>query len=811
MITADASAETFADVPALSDDQEPAPADIPPLESTIANDQIPAGNNPAQADIGNEDTRIDDSPQRPETPLSSLDDTQMRSAEIEQLIGPHEDPTVDDPVHALPPEQIHHDPPSAATAVATAPPKRRRSLVPALMALILLGIAGALVAIHFYVPVQEQVTGRLTFDNFNFIPGTQDAIQFESAQRRLLAAPDTRRRAVDALTRTSPSVQAGFLASEDPFDRVISTVSLTSLGHTPVQTALDISRTGADKDGDRARMLALLQALYDVNAPALDANRRALDALDQAQRQVNEDQQKLDDTKNEMAALQSVIDAQPPVEQFNQLLSKKNQLERDRLDAENAVNRDRSDLAQLQAPPASTSTQPDLASDAQLAQMRQQIKDLTAELDAARSDQMSGAVLARQQLQRAESQFNDQIASANEVLDGGSKLRQFVDSAMDSQAKARELIDMVIIDGQDLEKQLEDTQRDVEDLIESRQAEKWAADPQLQEIRESLESAQHRYNANVGQGVTDPRILDPLQKEIDSDTAQMHQRQQDLGVDPNEIKVQEGLSNLVQSLRTKLQKEKEQTDSVLDPLEKQLADLDPVVTAMPAAEQDLARQIKQRLADLNDARKKYAQSVGEDQPPASAKVLDLQNQITDLKSRLVARQQVLTQAAAAAAQARQTTDLTSAQQHLTTDQKTLDAATQSYATALAAFQEVESKRDAAVAAQQKKINLMDDQRAAFTSLESAKRDRDDKQAAAQQAFNLEPVSDASVTVIAPTDPRLIYSAIVLGAGLLIMAILALVSHFSARKKHPAHKLIVPDDFDTLVIPLAGHDSNDDAR
>ncbi len=254
LITTDPSAETFADVPALSDDQ------------------IPAGNNLAQADIGNEDTQLDDSPRRPESPL---EDTQMRSAEIEQLIGPHEDTSEDDTLHALPPEPIHHAPPSAATAVATASPKRRRPLIPVLLALVFLAIVGAMGAIWWYVPVQEQVTGRLTFDNFNFIPGTQDAIQFESAQRRLLAAPDTRRRAVDTLTRTSPSVQPGFLASEDLFDRVISTVSLTSLGHTPVQTALDLSRTGSDKDGDRARMLALLQAVYDVNAPALDANRRA--------------------------------------------------------------------------------------------------------------------------------------------------------------------------------------------------------------------------------------------------------------------------------------------------------------------------------------------------------------------------------------------------------------------------------------------------------------------------------------------------------------------------------------------------------
>jgi predicted ribonuclease YlaK len=275
--------------------------------------------------------------------------------------------------------------------------------------------------------------------------------------------------------------------------------------------------------------------------------------------------------------------------------------------------------------------------------------------------------------------------------------------------------------------------------------------------------------------------------------------------------VQEGLNNLIQSLRTKLLHEKEEIDSVLDPLQQQLADLNPVVTAMPAAEQDLARMIRQRLDALNAARSKYAKTVGEDeQLPASPKVIDLQTQITDLKTRLVSRQAQLSQNVAAQVQAQRNGDLGVAQNHLAADQKTLDSATQQYSAALTAFQDAETRRNAAVAAQQKKINLMDDQRVAFTDLESAKRDRDDKQAAAEHAFGLEPLSDASVTVIAPTDPRIVYMAGTAGAGLVLIALLAVVSHHAGRKAHKQHALM-PDDFDSLVIPMAGHDQSADLR
>ncbi len=79
--------------------------------------------------------------------------------------------------------------------------------------------------------------------------------------------------------------------------------------------------------------------------------------------------------------------------------------------------------------------------------------------------------------------------------------------------------------------------------------------------------------------------------------------QAQLGIDPEEVKVEEGLNLLVQSLRNKLQSEKQEIDQVLDPVETQLAQLDPVVAALPQAQQDLARKIRQRLDALNAAHK----------------------------------------------------------------------------------------------------------------------------------------------------------------------------------------------------------------
>jgi chromosome segregation ATPase len=371
---------------------------------------------------------------------------------------------------------------------------------------------------------------------------------------------------------------------------------------------------------------------------------------------------------------------------------------------------------------------------------------------------------------------------------------------MDSQTKARDLVNMLIVDGEDLEEQLEDTRRQFDDLIEARQAEIWANDPQLQQLRETLQSANHRFNANVGQGVTDPRILDPIQKTIDQAVAQIKQRQAQLGVDPSEIKVQESLNHVIVNLRNKLTREKQQIDQVLDPLQRELGDLDPVVAAMPQAQQDLARAIRDRLEALNVARTKYAKTVGDDSVNPTGKITEIQSHIADLKSRIAAREADLTKQAIAVNETHRTGELAAAQAKVAADQTALDAATKNFQAADAAYQDTLARHQNAMAAQQKKISLMDDQRTADSDLEAARRDHDEKQSAADHAFDIKPVSDDDVHAVTQSDPRIVYSAVVAGAGVLALAMLTLVSHSSGRRssKMPQHPFDA--DTDSLAIP-----------
>jgi hypothetical protein len=215
------------------------------------------------------------------------------------------------------------------------------------------------------------------------------------------------------------------------------------------------------------------------------------------------------------------------------------------------------------------------------------------------------------------------------------------------------------------------------------------------------------------------------------------------------------------------------------------------VSALPEAQQELARLIRQRLQDLNNARTKYAKTVGDEEIAPSAKVSDLQTRIADLKSRVAARKTELATAQAAARDTLHQKDLAAAQAKVDTDQKALEAATKDLETAAAAYEDARGRHATAMAAQQKKIALLDDQRAAFTDLQNARRDRDEKQSAADHAFDIAPVTDDDVRVIVPPDPRMMYWAFILCGGVIAMAFVAFRSHMSNRPA-PAEPSEDPD-------------------
>jgi pSer/pThr/pTyr-binding forkhead associated (FHA) protein len=635
--------------------------------------------------------------------------------------------------------------------------RRKKKLVPLLMLAMLVCMGIVLAAIWFLIPPKSHVVGSLTYQNLDWVRGTDDGESFEAAQHRLLDKDSTHSRAREILSQQHPEVAPGFLGSDAaPYLQVVSNLTINSSRPNGVpQTLVQITLDGKNLNADRARLGAVLQAAIEGNATSMDDNRRVREVAGQAEQEVEDNQQKIQDLKTQIASLQHTIDQDPPADQFAQLEQKKKDLQKARFDAEDALDRDRMNLERLQAAApgngADASTQPTIA-DPQLDEMRQQMSDLENQMIQAKGEQTAGVSEARANLEDAVRKFNDQLTAADGIVEDGSQLKQFIDGAKDSQSKAHLLITTLIVDGEDLEHQLEETRRDVEEMIQTRQEEKWDSDPQLQSLQQNLDGAQHRYNAAVGEGMRDPKLLDLLQKDIDDWTAQVKARQATLGVDTSEVKVSDGLNKVIESLRHKLQKEKQQIDDVLDPLEKQLDSLAPAVVSLPQAQQDLAQQLRDRLSALNDARRQYSQTVGDEETSPSAQVTDLQKQIDDLKARFDRRQTDLTLQIRRTVGDERAAQLADAQTQIDTDKRTLEDAKAAYDAIRVQYDDQVGRHEDAQNARAQAAEYSQELQSRTSQLEIEIRDRDQKQSEAERSFDIKPFSDADLMGTS-NDPR----------------------------------------------------------
>jgi hypothetical protein len=670
---------------------------------------------------------------------------------------------------------------------AAAKPRRaggRGRILPILMLTMLVSMGMVLAGIWVLIQPKSRVVGTLTYVNFDWVPGTDDGSAFEADQRRILESEQTHEHAREVLGQRFPGTAAGFLDTDAAeYLHVVSGVKLASAAvNGEAQTTLQLTADGADKNRDQQRMAALLQAVYDANAATLDDNRRVREIAQAAHQEVDDANQRLAEIKAQMPSLQRVIDQDPAPDELAALTAKKEAMQKARFDAEDLLDHDRGELERLQAASATATADPPAAPaapDSQLEALRQQIVGVNQQLQEAKSQQSAGVADARSQLEQAVKQFNDQLSASDNVLDSGSQLRQFVDSAKDSQDKAREMITTMLVDGEDLQRQLEDTRRDVEEMIQSRQEELWADDTQLQQLETSLDGAQHRYNAAVGEGVGDQHLLDSLKQEIDDLTSQVKARKDALGVDPSEVRVADGLNKVIDSLRRKLQKEKDQIDEVLDPLQKQLAGLDGQVGSLPEAQQQMALQLRQSLAALNDARKNYAQVLGEGDTSPSAVVTNLEKQLDDLKARFDRRQADLAQQ-----QPQQNaSQLADAQRQFELDKQALEETKKDYEAIRVQYDTEAGQHEDADSARMQMAELTQELNNQQNQLEVAVRDRDQKQLQADRCFDIRPLTDADVLGTA-VDPRQIYSLYAMGGLAVLFTLLTIAASRRAAERRP---------------------------
>jgi pSer/pThr/pTyr-binding forkhead associated (FHA) protein len=680
-------------------------------------------------------------------------------------------------------ESASRRPPAVGPAAPMSPKKKKWRFFSLFLFLMLLCIGGALVAIQFVWPAKAHVVGTLTYLNFNWVDGTDDGNAFAAQQRRLLEDPATASHARDVLAQNHAQLAGGFLADPVAYLRVADGFTLNTIRPNDApRTILTLDYSGKDQTNDGLRVAAMLQALFDANGPILAENRRVHQVADQARQVMEDAQKKVQEIQDQIDAQQRIIDQAPSTDELAVMNDKTQGLHKARIDAEDVVENDRATLARLQASTpvnapgsaddGSPATQPSV--DPQLQQMQQEMDDLSSRLAAAKNQQTAGAVEASSQLQQAVKDFNDQLTSAQSKLDDASQLKQFLVSVGESQSKAHDLIQTMLVDGQDLQQQTEEARRDVEELIQTLQQAKWDADVQLQNLNEGLDSAQHRYNAAVGQGVKDASVLQPLQAEIDDWTTKVKKRQAELGVDPSEIRAQDNMNKLLDTMRRKLGDEKKQIADVLEPVDRQLSDMNPTITAMPANQQDIAKAIRQSLETLNKANQQYAEVIGQGETSPSTSVMELQKNIDELKSRFDRRQADLTMQMQQSLGFQRGRALADAQQTLDKDKQIMEEAKNSYDAARLDYDQAAGRVDDAQAATVRLSELKQELKSRSDERDAAVTDADRKQAAADRTFDIQPLDPTAVVVVPETDPRREYSLMSVAVLAVLFAAVAIL-------------------------------------
>ena len=517
---------------------------------------------------------------------------------------------------------------------------RRRS-IPVLLAMMLIVMAGGGAAIWFLVPPRVKVEAAFLYKNLN-APAVSETYrrQYRARQETVLRRDDTRELAKRLLPQ---GIVPGFLGDTVSLSRVTNT-ALTwpdSRGDT-----LLVSIEGADTFADTKRVSALLQALYQINAAEISGVQDLAKQVQLSETSVREAQGNVDQLRLDLAGLNVAAQARPTVEQLAELREKVSRAEatwtttREKIqDLQAAIKRlsltDNPDEnpAQVQAEKA----------DPQIAQMRLDLAELTAKMDAARSSSTGEAEAARKALDASIASVQQQIEALQEGIKDSPELTAFVTAAKALQETTRQLTAEFIRNQQVQYSRLNDYKQKLEEQLVNRREEIFTNDPQLKELSEKYDLAIRRYNAAKETGLD--ADAEDVKAEMESLDTLIRARKTLLGDDRFYKNALADTQRIIDATQGDMQKNRERFDQILEDLQAQFQGSAPAVEKLPEAQKALASALKKRLDEMTAARKQYADAAEATNPQANEQIKALQEASSALAAKLKAREEQLAELA----------------------------------------------------------------------------------------------------------------------------------------------------------------------
>lgn len=743
----DFSANRFWD---MTDEQEadvplpPRPTDftpaIPPAGSIVDPSQIPDEAPPVSADpLGggaitwhDQDDPFAVAPAFPEPP------------EDDQNPDRSDAPQRTRPARAASPRQSASParPVAARSVASTAPPwvpRKRRSMrqIRMLVGGMLLAMVAAATTIWFIVPPHSIVEGHLAFENTpaRDTPAWQT---FEAQQRSRLADPATSQAAISFLSQEYSDLQPGFLSDAGQYAAVVQGASFQKTdGDNHYDLVLRVH--GTDWNGSLARTSELLKALYQSDNDIAAAAAQARGALADWQTNFAVKQQQLDDLNSRIDEQKKLIAAAVAADaQLKGLQTAADQAEVNYTAAQKTLDQDQAEYQSLSnqlslGAPNPAATQP--TRDATYADLQAQIQELTGRIDAAKSTGVDTAMpTAQQNLLSAEQQLDREFASALDLLKDYPDTVQSLTIARQLQGRISDLNDQLILRQHDTIDRYAKRRLFVERATRQRQQAVYAADDQIQQLRDQLALAQNQLDeANQANSTVAPEDKKGLELEVGDLRKQLNERQVALNIDEDPT-LHERLGRLIDTTKTHLRDDQQAIQDTMSTLTAQL-EATPPMSDITSAQKESLDHVMQGVRDLMQAEAAFTAASLQAAPAAEA-IIERQEQVDELKEQADLRRQVLAARPAATQQQRQ--ELAARRDALATrlvdDHKAVDAAHDDFFSKALAGVDAALAVQAGRTAERNLAALLDTRDAKTDEIDAFKENRDSLEQAANSTL-----------------------------------------------------------------------------
>jgi chromosome segregation ATPase len=397
--------------------------------------------------------------------------------------------------------------------------------------------------------------------------------------------------------------------------------------------------------------------------------------------------------------------------------------------------------------------------------------------------------------------------SAAGLMKEDPQLAQYVQSVQQLQEQTHKLSGDLIEVQQQQHKRLSALKKDVDDRVQARQAELWANDKSLGELRAQLDLAQRKYNAAVDLNYpTDSPELKRALADIRDLTGRIDARKMALGNDPIVTSVADGLAEMINITKERLEADRARIEKDIKDQERMFAQSN-MVERLPETQRAQAAALKAKQEAINDLRKQYAAALDKRTAESNAALRDIEGQVSSVTAKIDERKRLL-----AADNAKNLTQQQEADRkaNLAKAQAALKQADERAATARQAYAQASRALTSAAARtterteKQQQLEAIDQSLA--STLDQAKQDERALESLNDQLKTLVTIvqpSEANIRVDEGRDDRWLYSAGAVVGLAVLFGILAVVS--VAGGDGTARRGSTGEEDDAEAGPLAIHE------